>query len=324
MRSGSGIQQNEPGSSHRAPRNSRLSSQNSSPPPIGGVSRRRPSKRPRRSTIQTIEDSEPETEPDGQGHIEAVPLSDDSSDEYQVSCQGDETILDTEPDIEELDSADGTPSGQRRESQVAERQGSNRLRTVQISTTSGSQEAALLRRTPVGCVRITPGRAFTPPPMFPLSIVGLYSSSLALASDTASGIRSFTPPLVDPSTPLPGRVPRGIYSRRNTVTGIEGEIVGVGKDLMIRYALFEEQLADLAALRPVVDRVWSHAQDENVDTGNIEPCEKALDIVSGVPRCDRIQVFYSLPKIGQKHSAVRGHFVYHIKGNIKKLYELPV
>ena len=292
MGSGSGTQQNEPGSSHSAPRNSRLSSRNSSPPPIGGVPRGRPSKRPRRSTIQTTEDTEPETEPDGQRHIEAVPLSDDSSDEYQASCQGDETEPHTEPDIEELDSADGTPSGRRRESQAAERQGSNRLLTVRISTTSGSQEAALVRRTPVGRVRITPGRAFTPPPMFPSSSVGLYSSSLALPSDTASGIRSSSPPLGDPSTPLPGRVPRGINSRRNTVTGIEGEIVGVGMYLMILYALFKEPLADPAGLTAVVHRVWSHAQDEIADAGNIEPSEKALDIVSGVLRCDKILVFY--------------------------------
>ena len=290
MGSGSGTQQNESGSSHSAPPNSRLSSRNSSPPPIGGVLRGRPSKRPRRGTIQTTAYTEPETEPDGQGHIEAVPLSDDSSDEYQASYQGDETEPDTEPDIEELDSADGTPSGRRRESQAAERQGNNRPRTVRISTTSGSQEAALVRRTPAARVTITPGRAFTPP-MFPSSSAGLYSSSLALPSDTASGIRSSSPPLGDPSTPLPGRVPRGINSRRNTATGVEGEIVGVGKYLMIRYALFEEPLADPAALTAAVHRVWSRAQDEIADAGNIEPSEKALDIVS-VLRRDKIQVFY--------------------------------
>ena len=116
MGSGSGTQKNEPGSSHSAPLNSRLSSWNSSPLLIGGVSQGRPSKRLWRSTIQTTEDTEPETEPDGQGHIEAVPLSDDSSNKYQASCQGDETEPDTEPDIEELNSADSTLSGRRRES----------------------------------------------------------------------------------------------------------------------------------------------------------------------------------------------------------------
>ena len=54
--------------------------------------------------------TKPEREPDGQVDIEAVPLSDDSSDEYQASYQGDETELDSEPDIEEHDSADWTPS----------------------------------------------------------------------------------------------------------------------------------------------------------------------------------------------------------------------
>ena len=205
------------------------------------------------------EDTEPETEPDGQGHIEAIPLSDDSSDEYQVSCQRDETEPDTEPNIEELDSVDGTPSGRRRESQAAERQGSNRLRTIRISTTTGSQEVALVWGTPMCHVRITPGRAFTPPPMFPSSSVGLYSSLLALPSDTATGIRSSSPPFGVSSTPLPGRVPRGINSRRNTVTGIEGEIVDVGKYLMIWYFLFEEPLVDPAALTAAVHRVWSHA-----------------------------------------------------------------
>ena len=250
MGSGSGTQQHESGSSHSSPTSNQLSSRNSSPPRIGGL-RGRPLKRPRRSTIQTTAYTEPETEPDGQGHIEAVRLSDDSSDEYQASRQGDETEPDTEPDIEDLDSADGTPSGRRRESLAADRQGNNRPRTVRISTTSGSQEAALAQRTPAACVRIIPGRAYTPP-MFPSSSVGRYSSSLNLPSATASGVRSSSPPPGEPSTPRPGRIRRGINSRRNTVTGVEGEIVGVAKYLILQYTLFDEPLADPAAMTSAV------------------------------------------------------------------------
>ena len=82
MGSGSGMHKNESGSSHSAPPNSQLSSWNSSPPPIGGVLRERLSKRPRMGTIQMTAYTEPETEPDGLGDIEAVHLSHDCSDEY--------------------------------------------------------------------------------------------------------------------------------------------------------------------------------------------------------------------------------------------------
>ena len=57
------------------------------------------------------------------------------------------------------------------------------------------------------------------------------------------------------------------------------------KYLIIELALFEEPLANPAALTAAVHRVWSHMQDEIADAGNIEPCEKALYIVS-VLRCD--------------------------------------
>jgi len=66
--SGSGTQLDQSSRSHSTPPNCPLSSRNSSLPLIGGVQGRL-SKRPRRSTIQTRENTEPETEPDGQGHI---------------------------------------------------------------------------------------------------------------------------------------------------------------------------------------------------------------------------------------------------------------
>jgi len=250
---GSGRQQDESGSSHSTPPNSQLSRRNSSPPLIGGV-RGRLSKRPRRSTIQTTENTDPETEPDGQGHIETVSHSDDSSDEYQASRQGDESEPDTEPDVEDHNSADNTPSGRRPESQAAGSPGNKRERVVRISTTSGSLEAALVQPTPTARVRIIPGRAYTPP-MLPSSSVGQYSSSLGLPSAATSGVRSSSPPLGEPSTPRPGRSRHGVNSWRNTVTGVEWEVVGVGKCLMIQYSLLVEPLADAAALTSAVHSI---------------------------------------------------------------------
>ena len=77
--SGSGMQPDESGSSllNQASRRSK------SPVPSGTGVLARPPKCPRRTTIQTRANIEPEMEPDGQGHLETVHLSDDSSDEYQ-------------------------------------------------------------------------------------------------------------------------------------------------------------------------------------------------------------------------------------------------
>ena len=72
----SGTQQSESGSSNTAGSSGR----NSSPPPIARRLLGRPAKRLRSSTIQTTAYTEPEMEPDGQGHMEPVRLSDDSSD----------------------------------------------------------------------------------------------------------------------------------------------------------------------------------------------------------------------------------------------------
>jgi len=80
--SGSGMQADESGSSqtlltHQPSRRSQ------SPGPGEPGVLAGPSKRPRRMTIQTGANIEPEAEPDGQGHLQTVHLSDDSSDEYQ-------------------------------------------------------------------------------------------------------------------------------------------------------------------------------------------------------------------------------------------------
>jgi len=89
------------------------------PPPIGELLRGQPTNRPRRSIILTTHYTEHETKPDAQGHREAISLNGDSRNEYQASCQGKKSEPDTEPDREELDRADCTPSGLHRESQAA-------------------------------------------------------------------------------------------------------------------------------------------------------------------------------------------------------------
>jgi len=75
-----------------------LSGRNCSPPLSTRRLLARPAKRLRSSTIQTTTYTQPEMEADGQGHMETVPLSDDSSDEYQMSQSGDETEPETEPE----------------------------------------------------------------------------------------------------------------------------------------------------------------------------------------------------------------------------------
>jgi len=81
---------------------------NSSPPPIARRLLAPPAEPLQSSTIQTTAYTEPEMEADGQGHMEPVRLSDDSSDEYQMSHPGDETEPDTEPEQANLGGADET------------------------------------------------------------------------------------------------------------------------------------------------------------------------------------------------------------------------
>ena len=92
---------------------------------------------------------------------------------------------DTEPDAEDDDIPDATGAGLRHRSRTADKQTNNRVSTVRVSTTSGSQEAALVRRTPAARGRITPGRAYTPP-VLPSSSLARYSSPLATHSATTS------------------------------------------------------------------------------------------------------------------------------------------
>ena len=68
-------------------------------------------------------------------------------------------------------------------------------------------------------------------------------------------------------------------SQRNTVTGVEGEILGVAKDLMLQYTLYDNPLPNPVALTSEVDSVPGRTQDEISDTGNIEPSSKSINIV---------------------------------------------
>jgi len=210
-------QQTESGSSNSA----ESSGRKPSPPPIVRGLLARPAKRLTSSTIQTTAYTESEMEADGQGHMEPVRLSDDSSDEYQISHQGDETEPDTEPEGATLGGADATTPRRRCGPRLMVTHGNNRPRTVRISTNSGSQEAAIVPRTPAACVTITPGRPL-PPSIFPSSSVARYSSPLGVPSTTTSCIRSSSPP-GEPCTRGTVSVRHVINSRPNTMTGVEGE-----------------------------------------------------------------------------------------------------
>jgi hypothetical protein len=141
--------------------------------------------------------------------------------------------------------------------------------------------------TPAARVRIIPGRVYTPS-TFRSSSTARYSSPLGRLSSTTFGVRSSSPAPSESSTPRPGRIRHGTSSRRNTVTGVEGEIVGVAKCLILRYTLFDEPLPDPIALTSAVHSVWSRAQDEIADAGNIEASEKSLELV-GPLRPHKIQ-----------------------------------
>jgi len=95
--------------------------------------------------------------------METVRLRDDSSDEYEDSRGSVQNASDTEPDKEDDHIPDATGAGLRHRSRTADKQTNNQVSTVRVSTTSGSQEAALFRRTPAARGRITPCRSYTPP-----------------------------------------------------------------------------------------------------------------------------------------------------------------
>jgi len=120
--------------------------------------------RPRRITIQTRVNIEPKTEPEGQGQLETIHLSDDSSTKYQSPCNADETGSETEIDLDTCEISKGTTSGRRHRSQASPRQGNSPRPVMRISTTSGSLVVPLVRWIPANRGCIIRGRAYSPPP----------------------------------------------------------------------------------------------------------------------------------------------------------------
>jgi len=180
-----------------------------------------------------------------------------------MSHLGDKTEPHTEPEGANLGRADETIPRRHRGPRLVEPHGNNLPRTVRISTNSGSQEAAIVPQTPAARVTIPPGRPLSPT-TFPSSSLARYSSPLGVPSTTMSGIRSSSPP-GEPSTRATLSVRHVINSRRNTVTGMEGEILGVAKDLMLQYTLYVNRLPNPVALTSEVHSVWSSGQDVIAD-----------------------------------------------------------
>jgi len=171
-RSRSGTQQNQSSSSPSTLPNEQPSHGRPTPPNATGALERSP-KRPRRWTIKSTTYTNIETEPDAQVPGETSRLGDDSSEKYEDSRGSDQTESDTEPDAEDDHIPDATGAGLRHGSRIADKQTNNRVSTVQVSTASGSREAALLRRTPAARGLITPARVYTPP-VLPSSSVARY------------------------------------------------------------------------------------------------------------------------------------------------------
>jgi hypothetical protein len=216
--------------------------------------------------MQTTAYTEPETETNGQANTETVHLSDDSSDEYQISRGPDETESDTEPDGEGIDIADAAGSRRGCGSHVGNRNRDNRAKTVRISTTSGSQEIGPARHTTAHLGRIIRRRAYSPP-MFPSSSEVRLSSPLDSRHGPASG------------TPIYSPAP---HSRRNDLMGSERAILEHAKTLILRYTLFEQPLPNVVALTAQVHKVWDAAVANIADAENIEPSEQCISLVSGL------------------------------------------
>jgi len=94
--------------------------------------------RPRRETIQTRANIEPKAEPDGQGELETVHLSDNSTDEYKNPCNADETRSETEIDVDASDISEGTTCKRRHRSQASRRQGVGQRPMVRIRLRYGA------------------------------------------------------------------------------------------------------------------------------------------------------------------------------------------
>jgi len=144
---------------------------------------------------------------------------------------------------------------------------------VRISTTSGSQEVPLVRRTPANRGRIIRGRVYSPQ-TFLLSSVG-YSWPLASHRGTTSGVRSSCP-VGEPGIPRRGRPRPATDSRRNTVTGAVGTILEQAMALLLRYTPFDNPLPNPLALTSQIYTVWGKALETISDAGNIEPSQGSV------------------------------------------------
>jgi hypothetical protein len=278
-RSRSGTQQNQSGSSPSTLSIAQQSDLHHTPPnATGGLER--PPKRPRRRTIQSTTYTDIETQPDAQAPTETVHLSDDSSDEYEDSRGSDQTESDTEPDAEDNNIPDATGGGGlRHRSRTADRQTNNRVSTVRVSTTSGSQEAAIVRRTPAARGRIMRGSAYTTP-VLPSSSLARYSSPLGTHSATTSGVRSSSP-AGESSAPHHEDIWPNTPSRRNTARGVEAAVVTRAKAIILWYTLFVDPLPGPVTLTSKVHHAWLEALNHISDAGNMEASEESIKIVSG-------------------------------------------
>jgi len=222
-------------------------------------------------------DHEADQDENGQQIREIFHLSDDSSDEYQNSHISDHTELDTESDTDENDNADGTRSITHHQSRAGEKRTNNRVSTVQISTTTGSQEAAIVRRTPTARACIIRSSAYTPPTIS-TSDVSRYSS-IATHRATTSAVRRSSP-RGEQGMPGHEHIWPETNSRCNTAMGAEGAVLARAKGLILLYTLFDEPLPGPVALTTQVHRVWLQALNHISDAGNIEASEESVKFVS--------------------------------------------
>ena len=116
-----------------------------------------------------------------------------------------------------------------------------------------SQKAAIVPLTPAARGAITAGRVWSPA-TFPSSSVARYSSPLGVSSTIMSGIRSSSLS----GEPSPRRtlcVRHVVNSWQNTVTGGEGEILAVAKNLILQDTLYVNPLLNPLGLASVVPSV---------------------------------------------------------------------
>ena len=274
----SGTQQTQSGGSPSTLPNEEPSRVRPTPPRATGVLER-PLKSPRRRTIQSTTYNDVETEPDAQPPTETVRLSDTSRDEYQNSRRSEKTESDTEPDMEDNDILEAIGAGLRNQSRTADRQTNNHISTVRVSTTSGLQEVAIVRRTAAARGHVVPGRVYTPQVLLSSS-VARYLFPLATNGVTTSGERSYCPARAS-STLHNEHILLNTPSRRNTATGVEAAVITRAKALILWYTLFVDPLSGPVTLTSQVHRAWLEALDHIFDTGDMEASEESIKIVIG-------------------------------------------